>query len=79
MPPTATRLLKLEKSYTYARQLCDHLDDHYRLFLVVRGLWSYYNVRAELQTAQTLGAQLLALAQEVQMLGCVWWRIVPWG
>jgi predicted ATPase len=55
--------------YTYARQLCDQLDDHYRLFPVVRGLWNYYNVRAELQTAQTLGVQLLALAQEVQDAG----------
>jgi predicted ATPase len=33
---------------------------------VLRGLWSYYLVRAELQTAHALGKQLLALAQQVQ-------------
>jgi predicted ATPase len=33
---------------------------------VLRGLHGYYNVRAELQTAHTLGEQLLALAQQVQ-------------
>jgi predicted ATPase len=33
---------------------------------VLRGLWNYYNVRAEYQTAHALGEQLLALAQQVQ-------------
>jgi len=33
---------------------------------VLRGLWNYYSVRAEHQTAHTLGEQLLALAQQVQ-------------
>src|SRR2546426_2437201 len=54
------------ETYTYARQLCQHLEDPYQLFPVLRGLWSYYYVRAELQTAYTLGEQLLALAQHVQ-------------
>ena len=54
------------ETYTSAQQLCQHLEDPYQLFPVLRGLWSYYLVRAELQTAHTLGEQLLALAQHVQ-------------
>src|SRR6266705_2322252 len=54
------------ETYTSAQQLCQHLEDPYKLFPVLRGLWSYYLVRAELQTAHALGKQLLALAQQVQ-------------
>src|SRR5262249_41748333 len=32
----------------------------------LRGLWNYYQVRAEYQTAHVLGEQLLTLAQQVQ-------------
>ena len=53
-------------AYTYARQLCQPLEDPHQLFPVLRGLWNYNHVRAELQTAQTLGEQLLSLAQQVQ-------------
>src|SRR5262245_19450173 len=54
------------ETYMYARQLCDHLEDPYQLFPVLRGLWNYYNVRAEPQTAHALGEQLLTLAEQVQ-------------
>jgi predicted ATPase len=54
------------ETYTYARQLCQHLEDPQRLFPVLRGLWHYYHVRAEYQTAQALGEQLLPLAQQSQ-------------
>src|SRR5262249_5184302 len=54
------------EAYTHARQLCQSLEDPYQLFPVLRGLWSYYLMRAELQTAQALGQQLLTLAQHVQ-------------
>src|SRR5205814_8971172 len=57
---------EVEQAYTRARQLCAHLNDPHQLFPVLRGLWSYYLVRAELQTAHALGKQLLALAQQVQ-------------
>ena len=33
---------------------------------MLRGLWNYYQVHAELQTAHALGEQLLTLAQQVQ-------------
>jgi predicted ATPase len=55
-----------EQTYTYARQLCERLDDPHQLFTVLRGLWVYYLNRAELQTAYALGEQLLTLAQQVQ-------------
>jgi predicted ATPase len=57
---------EVEKTYNYARQLCQHLEDPYQLFPVLRGLWNHYQVRPELQTAQALGEQLLTLAQQVQ-------------
>jgi class 3 adenylate cyclase/predicted ATPase len=54
------------ETYTYTRQLCEHLEDPHQRCTVLRGLWNYYLVRAELQTAYTLGEQLLTLAQQVQ-------------
>jgi predicted ATPase len=56
---------EVRETYTYAQQLCQHLEDPYQLFPVLRGLWRYYVMRAELQTAHALGEQLLALAQQV--------------
>ena len=52
------------ETYTYARQLCQHLEDPQRLFPVLRGLYGYYHVRAEYQMAHTLGEQLMTLAQQ---------------
>src|SRR5262249_11851242 len=52
------------ETYIYARQLCQHLEDPYQLFPILRGLWNYYNVHAELQTAHELGKQLLSLARQ---------------
>jgi class 3 adenylate cyclase/predicted ATPase len=52
--------------YTSARQLCEHLEAPHQLFPVLRGLWNYYLVRAEYQTAHKLAEQLLTLAQQAQ-------------
>jgi class 3 adenylate cyclase/predicted ATPase len=57
------------QTYTYAQQLCEPLDDPHQLFPIVRGLWNYYQVRAEYQTAHALGEQLLTLAQHTQHPG----------
>jgi predicted ATPase len=54
------------QTYLRARQLCQRLDNPPQLFPVLRGLWSYYLVRAEFQTAYELGEQLLTLAQHLQ-------------
>jgi predicted ATPase len=53
---------EVRETYMYARQLCQHLEDPQQLFSVLRGLWNYYLVRAEYQTAHALGEQLLTLA-----------------
>jgi len=57
---------EVEQTYTYARHLCEHLEDSSQLFPVLRGLWNYYLVRAELRRAHALGEQLLTLAQQLQ-------------
>jgi class 3 adenylate cyclase/predicted ATPase len=54
------------ETYAHTRQLCQSLDDPHQLFPVLRGLYGYYNVRNEYQTAHTLGEQLLTLAEQVQ-------------
>jgi len=54
------------ETYTYARQLCQPLEEPQRLFPVWRGLWNYYHARAELATAHALGEQLLELTQQAQ-------------
>jgi predicted ATPase len=54
------------ETYTYARQLCQSLDNPHQLFPVLRGLWDYYNVRGESLTARELGEQILTLAEQVQ-------------
>jgi class 3 adenylate cyclase/predicted ATPase len=52
--------------YTHALSLCQQLAEPHQLFPVLRGLWNYYIVRAESQTARALSAQLLTLAQQSQ-------------
>jgi predicted ATPase len=57
---------EVRETYTSAQQLCQHLDDPHQLFSVLRGLWHYYHVRAEYQTAHALGERLLDIAQQAQ-------------
>ena len=57
---------EVEQTYSRAQHLCQDLDDPHQLFPVLRGLWHYYHARAELQTAQELGEQILTVAQQVQ-------------
>jgi predicted ATPase/DNA-binding winged helix-turn-helix (wHTH) protein len=52
--------------YAAAQQRCAQLDAPHQRFPVLRGLWNHAYVRAELQTAHTLGEQLLSLAHQVQ-------------
>jgi class 3 adenylate cyclase/predicted ATPase len=52
------------QTYRRAQHLCAHLADPSQLFAVLRGLWHYSNVRAELQMAHERGEQLLILAQQ---------------
>ena len=57
---------EVEQAYARARQLCQRLGETPQLFPTLLGLAIYYVVRAELQTARALGAQLLKLAQRAQ-------------
>ena len=57
---------EVEAVYTRARELCQQVGETPQLFPVLWGLWVFYLVRAEFQTARELGEQLLSLAQSVQ-------------
>src|SRR5262245_54932136 len=54
------------ETYIRAQHLCEHLEDPYQLFPVLRGLQGHYGLRAQLQMSHALGEQLLSLAQQVQ-------------
>lgn len=56
----------VEATYTRARELCAQIGETPYLFPVLRGLWGFYFVRAELMTAHALGQQLLHLAHAFQ-------------
>lgn len=53
---------KVGQAYTRARELSRQVADSPQLAPVLLGLWVYYHVRAELQTAHELGEELLRLA-----------------
>jgi predicted ATPase len=52
-------------AYTRARELCQQVGETPQLFQVLQGLWFFYLMRMELQTARELGEHLLTLAQQV--------------
>jgi predicted ATPase len=54
--------------YARARELCQQVEETPQLFPVLRGLWEFYELQGELQTAHELGEQLLTLAQRVREL-----------
>ena len=51
------------RAFDRARQLCQDMGEIPQLFAVLSGLWGYYIVRAQLQTAQDLAEQVMRLAQ----------------
>jgi class 3 adenylate cyclase/predicted ATPase len=53
---------EVECAYSRASALCEQLGRSAELFPVLRGLWSYYNVRGELQRAHKLAQRLVVLA-----------------
>ena len=57
---------EVERIYTRARELCQQVGETSQLFPVLYGLWLFYLVRAQLQTARQLGEELLTLAQRMQ-------------
>jgi tetratricopeptide (TPR) repeat protein len=57
---------EVEHVYARARALSQQVGESPELFPVLWGLWRFYLVRAEYQTARELGEQCLSLAQRVQ-------------
>ena len=57
---------EVAQTYLRARQLCARLDDLHQRFSLVRGLWVYYLLCADLQTAHALSEQLLDFTQQAQ-------------
>lgn len=55
---------EVEQAYTRARVLCRMVGETPQLFSALCGLWSFYYLRAELQTAYELAEQLLAIARK---------------
>jgi predicted ATPase len=53
------------QAYAQARKLCQQVGETPQLFPVLWGLWRFYFVRAEHQTARELAEQCLSLAQRV--------------
>ena len=56
---------EVEHVYARARELCQQVGETAQLFPVLWGLWYWYLLRAELQTAREVGEQLLSLAQRL--------------
>jgi len=54
------------RAYARARELCQQIGETPQLFTVLRGLWVFYVVRAEYQTALELGERCLTLAHSLQ-------------
>ena len=54
------------RAYSRARELIPHAERSTELFRVLFGLWGFYLVRAEHQTAHELAEQALSLAQWLQ-------------
>jgi class 3 adenylate cyclase/predicted ATPase len=51
------------RAYARARELCQLTGDTAHLFPILRGLWEFYQLRAEHQTARELAEQLFVLAR----------------
>ena len=57
--------VEVEKAYSRARELCQHMGETPQLFPVLWGLESFYMARGELEIAHLLGEQCFTLAQGV--------------
>jgi predicted ATPase len=54
---------EVEHAYARAWELCQRLQEPLQLFPVLRGLWAFHTMRAQLHTAYELGEQILRLAR----------------
>jgi TOMM system kinase/cyclase fusion protein len=59
---------EVERVFARARELCQQVGETAQLFPVLAGLWRFYLVRGEVQTARELGEQLLRSSQRAHDL-----------
>jgi predicted ATPase/class 3 adenylate cyclase len=57
---------EVERAYARARSLCHDMDDIHAVFPVLCGLWEYYIVRADLDSALALARELHQLALQAE-------------
>ena len=55
---------EVERTYTRARKLCAEQGQSPHLFPVLWGLWNFYEVKGQVDTALQLAQQMLQLAEE---------------
>src|SRR5271157_196718 len=55
---------EVERAYTRARKLCAELGQSPHVFPVLWGLWNFYEVKGQVDTALQLAQQMLELAEE---------------
>jgi class 3 adenylate cyclase/predicted ATPase len=55
---------EVANTYARARELCQRIGDTPKLFAVLRGLWEFYEIRADAETGRELAEQLLQLAEQ---------------
>jgi DNA-binding winged helix-turn-helix (wHTH) protein/tetratricopeptide (TPR) repeat protein len=70
---------EVEQAYTRARELCRQVGETPRLFSVLLGLSSFYQMRAEYRTARELAEQCLSSAQSVHSPTRVMWAHLMLG
>jgi predicted ATPase len=73
-------------AYSRARALCRQVGETPQLFPALRGLWEFYQIRGELETARPLANELLTLAQRghdsvlrLEAHSAQWQTLVPLG
>ncbi len=70
---------EVEKVYSRAWKLCQELGETTRTFTILRGLWGFYVVRSELETAHELAKRCLALARRIRKTPLVIWAYYAAG
>ena len=55
---------EVEQTYTRARKLCAEQGQSPHLFPVLWGLWNFYEVKGQVDTALQLAQQMIQLAEE---------------
>ncbi len=64
---------EVERVYARARQLCQEQGQSPQTFTILRGLWGFYIVRGQLETAHELGKWCLVLARRLRKPPFVLW------